>query len=228
MPPAPFMPPPPSAAATSPAPPAPADYAQQLFSYLQAWRQYLEQAAGTMAPSTQPSNTGQPTGVPNAGTERPPDVPIPPGSNTGSKGMPPGGESKSSTSTWPPPIERLAPDTYTVSQVSGVGSELAGTSIGGGPETSQLIPPNVDWATQYEPIELPRELIQRLDSTASSARPRASQVLSKTTEPQAGSAFLRTMHSVDPSASPQVAPRSLFSTPGASASFREHGETPSP
>jgi hypothetical protein len=36
------------------------------------------------------------------------------------------------------------------------------------------------------------------------------------------------MHSVDPSASPQVAPRSLFSTPGASASFREHGETPSP
>ncbi|OBK01556.1 NAD(P)-binding protein [Mycobacterium sp. 1245852.3] len=232
MPTAPFMPPAPSAAATSPAPPAPADYAQQLFSYLQAWRQYLEQAAGTMAPSTQPSNTGQPTGVPNgggnAGTKRPPDTPIPPGSDTGSKSGPQDGDGNGSSSTWPPPMQRLAPDSYTLSQISGVGSELAGTPIGGGTETSQLIPPDVDWSTQYEPIELPRELIQRLDATASSARPRASQVLSETPEPQAGSAFLRTMHSVEPSASPQVAPRSLFSTPGASTSFREHGETPSP
>ena len=51
---APFMPPmppfaPPTPAAPAPpatlGPPAPADYTQQLFGYLQAWRQYLEQMA---------------------------------------------------------------------------------------------------------------------------------------------------------------------------------------
>ncbi|WP_237071999.1 hypothetical protein, partial [Mycobacterium avium] len=55
---APFTPP---AAAPAPMPPAPApaDYTQQLFGYLQAWRQYLEQMAGASSGSAQ-----QPTAPP--------------------------------------------------------------------------------------------------------------------------------------------------------------------
>jgi len=122
---------------------------------------------------------------------------------------------------------RIAPETYTLSQVSGTGSELAGTSIGHGLEASQLIPPNDDLSYQSDRFELPRELFERVDPAASSARAEASHVLSETAGPQAGSAFLRTMHSGGPTTSPQVEPRSLFSTPGASARFTEAGETPS-
>jgi hypothetical protein len=50
----PFMPPVPN----SPAPPSPTDYTQQLFGYLQAWRQYLEQASDTAAPSPSPPHPG--------------------------------------------------------------------------------------------------------------------------------------------------------------------------
>lgn len=228
MPGMPFMPPVPSAA-PAPVPPAPADYTQQLFSYLQAWRHYLEQAAG--ATPTQPSGPRQPGDVPpndggKARPQRPPNVPIPPGSETGSKGMPQGDDDKSSASTWPPPEMRLAPETFTLSQVSGTGSELAETSIGRGREASRLIPPNDDLSYQSDRIELPREILQMLDPAAASARPGASHVVSETAGPQAGSAFLRTMHSVGPTTSPQVEPRSLFSTPGASARFTEAGETP--
>jgi hypothetical protein len=50
-------------------PPSPADYTQQLFGYLQAWRQYLEQATGaTPAPTTQQS----------AGSTPPPDEVVAP------------------------------------------------------------------------------------------------------------------------------------------------------
>jgi hypothetical protein len=46
---------PPMMPAPSVAAPAPGDYAQQLFSYLQAWRQYLEQFPGASPGSPQPS-----------------------------------------------------------------------------------------------------------------------------------------------------------------------------
>jgi FAD dependent oxidoreductase len=52
-------------------PPAPADYAQQLFGYLQAWRHYLEQSAGPAGPLAQP--TTQPP-LPTL----PPQPPLPP------------------------------------------------------------------------------------------------------------------------------------------------------
>jgi hypothetical protein len=91
----PFTPPTPN----SPTPPSPTDYGQQLFGYLQAWRQYLEQSPGTTppppppappapaqpaAPSSQPS--GQPASTqptqqsgltaqqPSSGLEIPPKV----------------------------------------------------------------------------------------------------------------------------------------------------------
>ena len=76
------MPPAPSLAA-----PAPGDYAQQLFSYLQAWRQYLEQFAGVSPGSPQPSTaqagngagvytTNDSAGESNPAYPRP--IPIPP------------------------------------------------------------------------------------------------------------------------------------------------------
>lgn len=63
----PFMPPAaPAAGQPMPATPFPAlpaptapDYAQQLFSYLQAWRQYLEQAASP-SPATSPTSPTAP------------------------------------------------------------------------------------------------------------------------------------------------------------------------
>jgi hypothetical protein len=62
MPPMPFIPPMAPAGSSGAGASPPTDYAQQLFGYLQAWRQYLEQAIGA-APgtSTQPTTT-QPTG----------------------------------------------------------------------------------------------------------------------------------------------------------------------
>lgn len=232
MPNVPFMPPVPSAAATPQGPPAPADYTQQLFSYLQAWRQYLEQAAGTMPASTQPPNTRQPSDVSGydggaASPQRPPVVPIPPAGETGSKGMPQGGDGESSASTWPPPVMRLAPESYTVSQISGTGSELAGTSVGRGLEASQLIPPNDELSYQSDRIALPRERFQMGDPAVSSARPGASHAVSETAGAQVGSAFVRTMQSVEPTVLPQLEPRSLFSAPGASTRFTESGEGPS-
>jgi hypothetical protein len=68
----PSMPPmPPVPPAGSAAQPAPADYAQQLFRYLQAWRQYLEQT-GAIPASAQPPSAHQ-------GEQYPPTTPTPPG-----------------------------------------------------------------------------------------------------------------------------------------------------
>lgn len=77
---APFMPPSvpfmPPTASVPPMPPAPADYTQQLFSYLQAWRQYLEQMTGAK-PGAPPASTAQPA---NASENPPPTtavIPVP-------------------------------------------------------------------------------------------------------------------------------------------------------
>lgn len=85
MPGLPGMPPMPPAAAV--VPPAPADYTQQLFGYLQAWRQYLEQMAGATPGPSQPSTTNG--NANSAGNQhlptRPPVVYLPPPDYTGSK-----------------------------------------------------------------------------------------------------------------------------------------------
>jgi hypothetical protein len=65
----PFTPPgmpgmPPIPPGTPMAPPAPVDYAQQLFTYLQAWRQYLEQSAGARPGASQSSTAGAYGGYP--------------------------------------------------------------------------------------------------------------------------------------------------------------------
>jgi hypothetical protein len=60
-------------------PPAPADYAQQLFRYLQAWRQYLEQMTGAMPGSAQSgsaqSGSAQPPSAHQGGNQYPPTPP---------------------------------------------------------------------------------------------------------------------------------------------------------
>jgi hypothetical protein len=76
---APLLPPMPPAAG-SPMMAPPADYTQQLLTYLQAWRQYLEQAMGT-APGLPAPATTPPTPPP---AMRPAPEPLPPGDEHGS------------------------------------------------------------------------------------------------------------------------------------------------
>lgn len=163
MPPAvPFMPsampfmPPPTAAPVAPTPPAPADYAQQLFSYLAAWRQYLEQMTGATPVSPQ-APTAQPTaesadGGGTAQNVRPPNVPIPPADDTGSKGGPTDTARKETNPTWPPKLVDIEPSSYGGSQI--VSIDLPGASSGPfdrGPEAPQVMsPPEYDFGYQFE------------------------------------------------------------------------------
>jgi hypothetical protein len=224
----PFMPPMPPTASVAPTPPAPADYTQQLFGYLQAWRQYLEQMTGARPGSPQASTAHPANAAPNppahhsgiARPARPPDVPIPPGDDTGSD------KAKSSKATWP--RMELAPDSYISSQVTGSGFAPAGPFDRGlgGPQV--LSPPDYDFGYRFDPS-------LRLRTTGPaipSAGPETSRYTPEApAENPVGSPFLSAMERVEPPAAPQVAPRSLFSTPGAhtaSARSREAGETPSP
>lgn len=150
----PFMPPPP-AAPVAPAPPAPADYAQQLFSYLAAWRQYLEQAAGA-APVSPPAPTPQPTaesadGGGTAQNVRPPDVPIPPADDTGSKGGPTNTARKETNPTWPPPLLDIRPGSEIGSQVISIDLPGAAGPFERGPETPQVLsPPEYDFGYRFD------------------------------------------------------------------------------
>lgn len=168
----PFMPPMPPAPgpAVPPAPPAPADYTQQLFGYLQAWRQYLEQMTGAspgspptaQPPTAQPPTAAQPTGAAesqppnhggNAGPPHPPDVPIPPGDDTGSKTVPGSNVPKESNPTWPPPLLDIQPSSYGGSQVVSIGFDPASPygPFGHGPgEPEVLNPPDYDFGYQFD------------------------------------------------------------------------------
>jgi hypothetical protein len=122
----PFIPPMPPTASNPPTPPSPADYTQQLFCYLQAWRQYLEQMTGgatsgpvqpfSPQPTQAPTPPGNPSGnqinyanVPNASTypppypSSPPNDPVPPGNDSGSGAGDDSGNTSNGTGTMPPP-----------------------------------------------------------------------------------------------------------------------------
>ncbi len=209
----PFMPPMPMGPPTvagSPAPPAPADYTQQLFSYLQAWRRYLEQAMGASPATPQAWPAQPPTAAPaddggKTGPNRPPNGPNPPDNPTGNSGFFQSDDTKQSDAIPPKVIPRppFRPDQTQLTEIS----------------PDPLAPP----------FDRPGERFQMPDPAALAARPITSRPLSESAaHPEVGSAFLSTMANVEPTALPQVEPRSLFSTPGASTSLREHGETPSP
>jgi hypothetical protein len=78
------MPPMPMGPPTAQMSPVPGDYTQQLFSYLQAWRQYLEQALGASPASPQAGAAASANDGGTSGTEAP-DVLIPPVNPTGSR-----------------------------------------------------------------------------------------------------------------------------------------------
>jgi hypothetical protein len=93
-------------------PPAPADYAQQLFGYLQAWRQYLEQMAGaTSGPSRSPTANYEGSQFLPA---HPPVQHIPPPDSSGSKRLDRTDKSTnaSEASTVAPPNEGGSANTY--------------------------------------------------------------------------------------------------------------------
>lgn len=119
---APFVPPMPPAASGPPMAPSPADYTHQLFCYLQAWRQYLEQMTGgsTSGPvqpfSPQPMQAPTPPGNPSANQVNyqsganpspyppyPPNDPVPPGNDYGSGAGDDSGDTGDGTGTMPPP-----------------------------------------------------------------------------------------------------------------------------
>jgi hypothetical protein len=209
----PFMPPmpmgPPTAAA-QPVSPAPADYTQQLFGYLQAWRQYLEQAAGASPARPQAWTPPTPTTVTaddggKSGPNRPPNRPPSPDGPAWGEGVSQSDDSENSDAIPPKVIDR-PPFRWDQTQLTEVHLDPLAT-----------------------PFDRPGEPFQMPDPAVLAARPITSYPLPEATaQPDVGSAFLRTMSNVEPTALPQVEPRSLFSTPGASTSFREHGETPSP
>ncbi|MGO9156961.1 NAD(P)-binding protein [Mycobacterium sp.] len=151
-PPAPFVPPtapfmPPSAQ-VAPMPPAPGDYAQQLFSYLQAWRQYLEQMTGMRPGSPQPSPAQPPGERWKSSPPRPPDAPPPPG---GGSQTTPGNDASSETD--PPPPVYLAPERDYVSQYKTVDPDAAQPFDSGQVEPLVFQPPSDYFKTE---ISLPR------------------------------------------------------------------------
>nr|WP_231986624.1 hypothetical protein [Mycobacterium sp. 852002-40037_SCH5390672] len=199
MPPMPMGPIGPPTAAGTPVPPAPADYTQQLFSYLQAWRQYLEQATGASPAWPQAWTPPPPTAVPatdggKTGPNRPPNGPIPPENPSWNTGFPQSDDTKKSDPI-PPKLINRPPFRSDQTQLTEINFDPIAT-----------------------PFDRPGERFHMADPAVLTARPITSHPMSEATaHPEMGSAFLRTMHSVGPAASAQVEP-----------GFREHGETPSP
>lgn len=208
------MPPIPMGPPTAPMPSAPVDYTQQLFSYLQAWRQYLEQAMGASPAPPQAWNAQQPTAAPaNAGgpgtwppnPPNPPKPPNPPVSPPENKSGPQSGDKKGSDGI-PPKLLNRAPNVF---------NQTAQAEIGLDPAIFE--------------VDRPGERFQMPDPAILSARPGASHPASEAlARPEAGSAFVSAMNRVEPITSPPVVQRSLFSTPGTSARLRDTGEMPSP
>ncbi|PBJ43381.1 oxidoreductase, partial [Mycobacterium avium subsp. hominissuis] len=217
----PFMPP---AAAPAPMPPAPADYSQQLFGYLQAWRQYLEQMAGassgsaqqptapttmppTMPPPTPP--TAPPPSMPSTGGQAfgaaPPGQPGTSGDPTPGGSTPVSATAKGSTLTWPPPLLGLEPSSY-------VGTQ--------DPPVSRFLPPNL-----VNRVEDRREVLLRPNDEYGylhdlfSLNPGLARAISSTgpAPVASGSSFLGAMNRVGPDVSARVTPRSLFSSRAARA-----------
>jgi hypothetical protein len=226
MPPAaPFMPPMPpvmaptptaSAPPKPPGPPAPADYTQQLFGYLQAWRQYLEQMTGATPGSPQASTAQQP-----APPNRPADD-----------------SDKGSNPPWPPSQLDVQPESPGGSQLSDQANqliEIPPTSeyrseysrpgvdptnpFGQVPDTAQLLNPP-DYAFGY--IDRAAPATFPAGSVTYTATPEASRSASEApVELPVNSPFSAIMERVEPIASPEAGPKSLFN-------LGEAGQTPSP
>lgn len=232
---APFMPPmppfaPPTPAAPAPpaalGPPAPADYTQQLFGYLQAWRQYLEQMADASgsAPAQQPAAGNRPaddTGRGSNPPSPPPQVDIQPESPGGSQVV--GGDFGQAA-----PLVDLPPTSGEYrSEFQRPGFDQP-SPFGYGPDPTQLLNPP-DYAFGFRDRSSAGTV--PTGTVVYTAAPGAS---SDTSEAAAqlpvASPFSAVMERVEPTASPPAAPKSLFTSPSAheaSARIEEAGQTPS-
>ncbi len=229
----PFMPPstPPAVPPGPTAPAPPADYTQQLLSYLQAWRQYLEQVTGArpgspQAPPAQQPATQQPT------ADNPP-------ANNASGTTAPASEGSEGNSGWPPPLVGVPPQ-------NPLSSEMVATNLGQAPPLENLPPTSGDFVSQYrrpDPMQLlnpPEYAFGYRDRSSADPAPAATVVY--TAQPEtagdssaavhlpAASPFSAMMERVEPGAAPQVAPESLFSTASTqvgAAGIQEAGHSPS-
>lgn len=203
----------PTMPSTASAPPAPGDYSQQLFAYLQAWRQYLEQMTGA-APGSPQVPPGQPASAPQsanaAGSQPAAGSQLAAGAGiTGGPASPQaaptasgGGTStvegvvhQQSVPNWPPLFD-VAPTTETGSQISGP-RVPPGVPLGQGVDEPQVLnAPGDDAGYQFN--------VPHPDALFHTWGPR--------TEPSTGSAFESLAERVEPIVSPAAAPESLFRT----------------
>jgi hypothetical protein len=256
MPPAPFMAPgaqfiqppmppmPPSSASAPPTPPAPADYAQQLFGYLQAWRQYLEQMAGASPgsgsdkPPQAQDGTSAPGNGAGGGTARsesklgsgptfPPRLLDLPPTNLGGSQLTATdirGASPLAPSGQTGPLIGIAPTDFSVSQISGPGFDPGGSFEEGPHEPRVLHHPTNELETFMPP---PPPILTR---TPVPERPSGVVTPGLLGQHSAGSSFQSAIDRLDPTSVREVAPKSLFSTPEAStpsARLRPASETSS-
>ena len=207
----PFMPPAaPAAGQPMPATPFPAlpaptapDYAQQLFSYLQAWRQYLEQAASPSPTSptspTAPALGGllQTASSPHHGGGS--DTPTPPPDNAGTKSNMIKDTSDGQTSKFPPEIVAVGP--LFKSQTQAPDSDRERLQV--------LIPPFMKNGNMIDPLG---QQIRGEDSVASSVQAAAAPPqLSDRATPQAATAFQSVIDRVDRDSVQPMNAKSLFS-----------------
>ena len=138
---------------------------------------------------------------------------IPPGNETGSKSE----ALKGSSPPWPPRLVDTEPATEGGSQVVDISFDPDsphGPFDRGQREPQVLIPPNFESESDLVRFGLTRSAV----GPAVSSAPR-------------GSSFHGLMDRVEREASPQLAPRTLYSSPAAqtaAARLREAGQTPSP
>lgn len=217
----PFMPP---MQPSAPVPPGPGDYTQELFGYLQAWRQQLEQMtngrpAMVRPPTPQSSNASAGKPVTHSGQV----VPVPATdviNNPDNPGGPMAEEivieiPNQSNLTWPP-LEHVAHPNQGGSQGPLSARVGPGRQFNRGrDEDSAVRLPQNQFGNQIDRFRRPPDTP---GPTTPAARPVASPFLSK-------------MGRVAPGASASPTPKTLYSNAAArssSARLRDTGQTPSP
>ncbi|MGO9153217.1 MAG: hypothetical protein ACLP9N_08795 [Mycobacterium sp.] len=217
----PLGPQPPTAAAppTTMGPPAPADYTQQLFGYLQAWRQYLEQMTGACPGSPQAPSGRQPTGKngPADDNGKSSKAPQPPQQTD----IPP---AYPGSSLGPASLVDIPPVSQYRSQFRSPGFGQP-NPLGRGPDTTQLLnPPDYAFGYRDRASEgaVPATTVVYTTGTGAS-----SDTSEAATQPPVASTFSAIMARVEPNATPLAEPQSLFSARGveaASAKIEGAGE----
>ncbi len=203
------LPPLPPAAPTAPGPlfaPPGTDYAQQLFGYLQAWRQYLEQLT-TAAPTPQQSTGSQPSAGPLS-----PQLPGVPWGAPHKGGYQQGGyHNENGTDSPEAPVKPGNPD----------GSKsMSGSGAGAGMKSSYMdTQPGNQGGSQINENALRGPDLRFGPDVRLADRSVRRQTSSLTTGGSSGrspgSAFSKAINRVDTAAVPQTASRSLFGAPTA-------------